>query len=174
MKKIFLTMCAVAAIITCASCGANNDKQHAEEAAPVPACEHHKKAPCCKMSEEERAAIDEMFAKWEKFDELTAEEQTALIAQRKALVEKRIAKCEEERVEKAACLAKQEAKCAEIKAKIENIDALSVAEQKALLEEIDKPCCPKDAPKCCKGEKKCGPKEGHKCCKGERADCHRK
>jgi len=172
MKKLFLTMCAVAAIITCASCCGNAcDKQEAEK----PACERPEKGPCCKLSEEERAAIDEMMAKWEKFDELAAEEQAALIAQRKALVEKRIAKCEEHHAAEVARLAEREAKCAEIKAKFEKIDELSIAEQKALLEEIDKPCCKKDAPKCCKaGEKKCCKKGDKPCCKGEKPACDKK
>lgn len=165
MKKVFLTMCAIAAIITCASCCGNScEKQEAEK----PACEHAEKGKCCKMTEEERAAIDEMLAQWEKFDELTEEEQTALIAQRKDLVSKRIAKCDEKR----AAEAEREAKCAEIKAKFEKIDELSIAEQKALLEEIDRPCCKKDAPKCCKGgEKKCCHKGEAKCCKAEKPAC---
>lgn len=163
MKKLTLMMCAIAAIITCAACGGQAAQQQDERPCPPPP--HEEQHQGCPLSDEERAAIDEMMAQWTKFDSLAVEEQTALNAQRKALVEKRIAKCEEHRAAEAARLAELETKCAEIKAKFEKIDELSLAEQKALLEEIDKPCCHKGDPKCCKGGDK------KPCCHGEKPCC---
>ena len=162
MKKMFLMMCAVAAMVTCASCcGKCDDKK---------ACEQDAERPACCQKDEHQARHAEMRAKWEKFDELSEEEQVALIAERKACIDKHRAK-----------RAELEAKRAELDAKWEKFDELSLAEQKALIDEMDALCprprqcekkCgaqPEGGHKCCKGgEKKCGaqPEGDHKCCKG--------
>lgn len=146
MKKMFLMMCAVAAMVTCASCcGKCDDKK---------ACDKEGERPACCQKDERHARCAEVRAKWEKFDELSEEEQATLVAERKACIDKHRAK-----------MAELEAKRAELDAKWEKFDELSIAEQKALIDEMDA-LCPRH------GEKKCGekcgakPEEGHKCCKG--------
>ena len=104
----------------------------------------------CKMTEEQKADMEA----WKNWDNQTAEKKEELVAKRKACIDKKMAekseKCDAEKKEQCP---EKEAKCAEMKAKFDNWNNLTIDEKKVLLDEMQ----PK---KCCKdGEKKCEHKE---------------
>lgn len=176
MKKVFLMVCAMATLVAGVACAGNTAEGK---------CEKKCEKKCC-VSDEERGKCCELRAKWAKFDDLTAEEQAALIAERKAKIDERIAHFEARKAEMEAKRAEREAKCAELKAKWEKFDELTSAEQKALIDELDAcrrhhchhkcaKACNHEGKKCCKhhchkGEKSCK-KACHKPCpKAEAAE----
>jgi hypothetical protein len=138
MKKIMILL-AVAGLIF-VSCG-NKTQPVVEQAEET----------CDTLTPEQQ----EMFANWDMWADLNAEQQELLVVDMKTFLDECKAKCE------AKCEGKEEAeevcpekaaKCAEFKAKWENFDNLSLDEKKALIDELlacKEECC-KEKEKCCK------------------------
>ncbi len=109
----------------------------------------------CQMTEEQKADMEA----WKNWDNQTAEKKEELVAKRKACIDKKMAekseKCDAEKKEQCP---EKEAKCAEMKAKFDNWNNLTLDEKKALLDEMScckQKCCANSDKKCCKsGEKK--------------------
>ncbi|MDR2979191.1 MAG: hypothetical protein LBV02_01920 [Bacteroidales bacterium] len=145
MKKLFII--AVAGVFTFASCGKKPQPVEPEiiQTEEQKCDSTHK---CCKeLTPEQKAEMDA----WNNWDNQTPEKKAELVENRKACIDKMMAEkagqCEstkEECPEKAA-------KCAEMKAKMDNWANLTVEEKKALLDEF-KPC-KKEGEGCCRGEK---------------------
>lgn len=105
------------------------------------------------------------FEKWMNFDSLSVDEQKALIAERKAAIDKREA-------EIAAIKAEKKARMEEIKKKWENFDNLSIEEQKELIDMKSfkfrharhmhpgdkRPACGNDMRQCGTDKRPCGDK----------------
>jgi hypothetical protein len=132
MKKLMILL-AVACLVF-VSCGTKTQpvQEQAEET-------------CCTLTPEQQ----EMFDNWEIWADLTEDQQVALVDDMKAFMDECKAKCAEK------CAAKEEgeeaeevcphkaAKCAEMKAKWEEFDNLTLEDKKALIDEIlaAKKCC---------------------------------
>ncbi len=128
MKKLsFLiaTCVCVAMLSSCCNCDKRCDAPKGPKGGePKEMCKGGMPAPECDMPAELKADFD----KWMKFDELSADEQKALIAKRKADIDKR------------------EAERKAFEEKWANFDNLSIAEQKEVIDIKSgchqKPCCP--------------------------------
>ncbi len=180
MKKLVLIATAIGMAVLATSCCNKNGEckcpccqqceQKCEMGEPEGCPQKHH--PCPKgMNEEEMKARHEKFcemeAKWAKFDSLSADEQKALIAEKKAKIDERDSMIKAAREE--------------FEAKWANFDNLTVEEQKMLLDakmsfqhngrfhkghrEMG-PQCPKDG-------KGCPMKKGD-CPKGAKPDCDKK
>jgi len=143
MKKLMILL-AVACLIFASCCGNKTEKaiETVEET--------------CALTPEQEL----MFENWGNWDELTVEEQAALVPEMKAFLDECKAKCEakkeckkEDGEEKEMCPGKK-AKCEEFKAKWEAFDELELDVQKELIDlklahiakckEKKEGCCKKD------------------------------
>ncbi|MDR1793481.1 MAG: hypothetical protein LBR36_08625 [Bacteroidales bacterium] len=116
-----------------------------------------KEKPCCKMTEEEKAACEAFKAKWDNWENLAETEKAELVKELKT-------KIDQKEAEMAAKKAEMEAKKAEMEAKWKAFDKLTLDEQKALLE-AKMSCCKKGPKDCGKNDKPCCKKgeEGKEC-----------
>lgn len=140
MKKLMILL-AVACLVF-VSCGNKTQPAEVEE------------TTCCDELTPEQQA---MFENWETFETLTLDEQTALVGEMKAFLDECNAKCEakctkEEGKEAEEVCPKKAAKCAEMKAKWEAFETLTLDEQKALIDEILAHKCCKEKETACKHE----------------------
>ena len=120
---------------------------------PAPPAAEVAEETCCTLTPEQQ----EMFDNWEMWADLTEEQQLVLVDDMKTFMDECKAKCAEKCAEKEGeevCPKKAE-KCAEMKAKWEAFETLSLDEKKALIDEIfaAKKCC-EEKEKCCKHEEK--------------------
>ncbi|MDR2010504.1 MAG: hypothetical protein LBQ22_08475 [Bacteroidales bacterium] len=170
MKKLIYLLLPIFLFVAC-----NNNQKAKETTEETQKCEQEEKKcckdgekKCCKELTEEQKA--EMEA-WNNWDSQTDEKKAELVENRKACIDKMMAekaeKCEGKEG-KEECPKKAE-KCAELKAKMDNWDNLTIDEKKVLLDEFA-PKCHKDGEGCkghkdgegCKGHKEGEGCKGHK------------
>jgi hypothetical protein len=155
MKKLAVLISVFCFIFV--ACNNNQPAPATEE--PTEQCDKKHGEKECQMTEEQKADMEA----WKNWDNQTTEKKEELVAKRKACIDKKMAekseKCDAEKKEQCP---EKEAKCAEMKAKFDNWNNLTLDEKKALLDEMQ----PK---KCCKegGDKKC-------CKDGKKKECEHK
>lgn len=156
MKKLvlFVSLMGMMVLSSCCNCNKKCDGQE-KGACPdqKPACEMRHQ--CTKDKEGQPGPKCELMEKWAKFDEMSLDEQKALIKETKAGIDKRdsIRRAQRE----------------EFKKNWENFDNLSIDEQKALLQQkMFKEACRHHHGPCPQGP--CPGKPGnHKPCPGQPA-----
>ncbi len=156
MKKIALMIGALCFVF--ASC--NNTVSTQEESVENPPmekkCHHHGDKHCPQMTEEQKAECEAFRTQWNDWANLDDNAKKELITTAKARIDEREAKIKAEREA-------MEAKKAEMDAKWNNFDNLTLDEQKELLDfkmHCCKPCCKN---KCDKKEQPCGGHEKGAC-----------
>ena len=157
MKKVTLFLSAIVCVaIMTSCCGKKQGETEGATCDKAAKTQCDKEKPACNLTEEQKAEMQAFQEKWNNFDNLTADEQTELIAKKRECIEKRREEAK--------------AKMAECEAKWANFDNLTIAEQKAFLDEAGcckkAKCCDKKA-ECTKGKEKCT--EGAKECTKEKA-----
>jgi hypothetical protein len=151
MKKLVVLIGLVCFVFTACNNKTTQTEEPQQEPQQEQKCEEQKGC-CSEMTEEQKAEMEA----WKDWDNQTDERKAELVASGKACLDKMMAEkkscCEQkEGEEKKECCKDKEAKCAEMKAKFDNWDNMTVEEKKALLDGVAA-CCKE---KCCKeGEKK--------------------